>query len=146
LALLVLLPGFECVRFGHVAKGSAPGIAQVERCLLPAQSTANQARESIVSRLAKFFPAASPLRLPVQLKRDSGVQPGQENTVVEFGTTREIFFASALPLEFAEKLRVQNSDRSLDVEVQVVAVQYHDGQLAVAARFIGDVSNWIIKA
>ena len=66
--------------------------------------------------------------------------------MIEFGTAREIFFASALPLEFAERLRVQNSDRSLDVEVQVVAVQYHEGQLAVAARFMGDVSNWILKA
>jgi hypothetical protein len=114
--------------------------------LLAAQSTASPARESVVTRLAKFFPAASPLRLPVQLMRDSRSQPAGEDTVIEFGTAREIFFASTLPLEFAEKLRVQNSDRSLNVEVQVVAVQYHEGQLAVAARFIGDVSNWILKA
>jgi hypothetical protein len=80
------------------------------------------------------------------LKRDTRLQPAEEATVIEFGTAREVFFASALPLEFAEKLRIQNSDRSLDVEVQVVAVQYHEGQLAVAARFIGDVSNWIVKA
>jgi hypothetical protein len=113
---------------------------------LPAQSTATGARASVVSRLAKFFPAASPLRLPVQLKRALGLHPDQENTVIEFGTTREIFFSSTLPLEFAEKLRVQNSDRSLDVEVQVVAVQYHEGELAVAARFLADVSNWILKA
>jgi hypothetical protein len=117
-----------------------------KRYFLPAQSTATQARESVVPRLAKFFPAASPIRLPVQLKRETGLQPGEESTVIEFGTAREIFFASALPLDFAEKLRVQNSDRSLDVEVQVVAVQYHEGKLAVAARFLSDVSNWILKA
>jgi len=113
---------------------------------VPIQSAAVSARESVVSRLANFFPAASPLRLPVLLTRDSRLQPAQEKTVIEFGTAREIFFASALPLEFAEKLRIQNSDRSLDVEVQVVAVQYHEGKLAVAARFIGEVSNWILKA
>lgn len=93
-----------------------------------------------------MFPAASPIRLAVELKRNTALQPAQENTVIEFATAREIFFASALPLEFAEKLRVQNSDRSLDVEVQVVAMQYHEGRLAVGARFIGDVANWIVKA
>lgn len=113
---------------------------------MPAQSAATRGRESLVVRLARFFPAASPLRLPVQLERGLGLHPAQEDTVIEFGTAREIFFASTLPLEFAEKLRVKNSDRSLDVEVQVVAVQYYEGQLAVAARFIGDVANWILKA
>ena len=110
------------------------------------QIAASQTRESVVIRLANLFPAASPIRLAVQLKRETGLQPAQENTVLEFGTAREIFFASALALEFGEKLRVENSDRSLDVEVQVVAVQYHGDRLAVAARFIGDVSNWIVKA
>ena len=112
---------------------------------MPSRAPAAQVGESVVTRLAKCFPAASPVRLPVQLKRYVGLQPAEENTVIEFGTAREIFFASALPLEFAEKFRVQNADRSLDVEVQVVAVQYHEGRLAVAARFMGDVSNWILK-
>lgn len=127
--------------------GELPARAsQRVRCELPAPSTARQACESVVVKLAGCFPAASPLRLPVQLTRASGLQPGQENTVIEFGTAQEIFFASGLPLEFAEKLRVQNPDGSLDVQVQVVALQYHQGQLAVAARFLSDVSNWILKA
>ncbi len=75
----------------------------------------------------------------------SGAQPELENTMVEFGTAREIFFASTLPLEFAEKLRVRNVDGLLDVEVQVVAMQYGDGQMAVVARFLGEVPNWILK-
>jgi hypothetical protein len=98
-----------------------------------------------VKRLASFFPAASPVRIPVRIQRREGAQPAGENTVIEFGTEREIFFAAALPLEFAEKLRIENFDRSLDVEVQVVAVQYHEGQTAVAARFLGQVPNWILK-
>jgi hypothetical protein len=40
---------------------------------------------------------------------------------------------------------VQNSDGSLDVEASVVAVQYHNEQTAVAARFTRDVANWIVK-
>jgi hypothetical protein len=130
-----------CSKRSRLQQSRIPGT----RCCLASESTAVRARESVVSELAKFFPAASPVRLPVRIRRGEGVQPALENTVVEFGTAREIFFASALPLEFAEKLRVQNSDGSLDVEVQVVAVQYHEGQMAVAARFIGEVSNWILK-
>ena len=101
--------------------------------------------ETIVSRLARFFPAASPIRLPVRITREPGLHPEQESTVIEFGTAREIFFSSALPLEFAEVLRVRSANLSLDVPVQVVAVQYHQGNLAVAARFLEEVRNWILK-
>ena len=68
-----------------------------------------------------------------------------ESTVIEFGTPREVLFACKTPLEFADTLRVRNSDGSLDVEVSVVAVQYHPGNTVVAARFKGDVPNWIVK-
>jgi len=43
-------------------------------------------------------------------------------------------------------LRLRNSDGSLDIEAAVVAVQYHPGKTVVAARFIGDVPNWIVKS
>jgi hypothetical protein len=49
-------------------------------------------------------------------------------------------------LEFGDDLRLRNSDRSFDVTVSVVAVQYHPGRTAVAARFRGDVPNWILKS
>jgi hypothetical protein len=68
-----------------------------------------------------------------------------EKTVIEFGTPREVLFAATTPLEFADTLRVQNADGSLDVEASVVAVQYHNGQTAVAARFTHEVANWIVK-
>ena len=68
-----------------------------------------------------------------------------ESTVIEFGTPREVLFAASMPLEFADKLRVQNSDGSLDTEASVVAVQYHSGKTAVAARFTQEVANWIVK-
>ncbi|MGA7753742.1 MAG: hypothetical protein WCB05_12980 [Candidatus Sulfotelmatobacter sp.] len=114
-----------------------------------ATATARSAQNpSPVAGLARFFPDATPVRMPVQLARI--VEPGapadfSESTVIEFGTPREVLFACKTPLEFADVLRLRNSDGSLDVEVSVVAVQYHPGKTLVAARFQGDVPNWIVK-
>lgn len=103
--------------------------------------------ETPTAKLAKFFADAAPLRVPVRLTRlvDQGIQLN-EDTVIEFGTPREALFASKLPLEFADRLRLQNSDGSLDVEACVVAVQYNAGKTAVAARFNHEVKNWIVKS
>jgi hypothetical protein len=100
------------------------------------------ADDSFVGRLAGFFPAATPVRITVQVT-DGGAL--SESTVIEFGTPDEILFASTLALEFADKLRVKNSDSSLDTDVYVVALQYHGGKTAVAARFAQPVANWIVK-
>src|SRR2546423_15417680 len=80
-----------------------------------------------VAELARFFPEATPVRIPVELTRSSntnggvtatpGVQAGVlESTVIEFGTAREVLFACTTPLEFADILRLRNSDCSLDTE------------------------------
>lgn len=112
----------------------------------PAVSPARTGSESVVARLARFFPNASPVRLPVFLTR-LGVGGGalNENIVIEFGTPKEVLFATELPLEFADDLRLENSDRSFSAEVSVVAVQYQSGKTVVAARFMRDVPNWIVK-
>jgi hypothetical protein len=104
-----------------------------------------------VAELARFFPEAVPVRIPVQVAHaDSAIKlPAQsfgEDTVIEFGTPHEILFACTTPLEFADVLRLRNSDGSLDVEASVVAVQYHPGKAVVAARFMRDVPNWIVKS
>jgi hypothetical protein len=105
---------------------------------------------SQVAELARFFPEATQMRIPVQLARS--LAPGEsvpnvfsETTILEFGTTREVLFACHTPLEFADVLHLKNSDGTLDVDVSVVAVQYHPGQTVVAARFLQDVPNWIVK-
>ncbi len=111
------------------------------------------AQTSTVAELARFFPEATPVRIPVQFTRsrhtsDTGQPAGsavQESTVIEFGTSREVLFACATPLEFGDTLRLRNSDGSLDTEASVVAVQYHPGTTIVAARFIASVPNWIVK-
>jgi hypothetical protein len=123
---------------------------------LAQQATAQSraAQTSTVAELARFFPEATPVRIPVQFTRNNASsskesQPGgegvQENTVIEFGTAREVLFACATPLEFADVLRLRNSDGSLDTEASVVAVQYHPDKTIVAARFLTSVPNWIVK-
>jgi hypothetical protein len=91
------------------------------------------------------------MRIPVQLARiigqsEHGESIFGESIVIEFGTPREVLFACTTPLEFADVVRLRNSDGSLDIEAGVVAVQYHPTQAVVAARFRKEVPNWIVKA
>jgi len=105
---------------------------------------------SPVASLARFFPDAAPVRIPVEVScasspTASNQAPRKERTVIEFGTPREVLFACAEPLEFADVVHLRNSDGSLDTEASVVAVQYHLGKTIVAARFLQEIPNWIIK-
>ena len=69
-----------------------------------------------------------------------------ESIAVEFGTPSEVLFACKTVLEFGDDLRLRNSDGSFDVTASVVAVQYHADKTVVAARFRGEVPNWIVKS
>jgi hypothetical protein len=122
---------------------------------LPQQATAQSrtGQSGTVAELARFFPEATPVRIPVQFTRRGGTTEGsqaggagvEESTVIEFGTAREVLFACSTPLEFADVLRLRNSDGTLDTDAAVVAVQYHPGKTIVAARFVASVPNWIVK-
>lgn len=101
--------------------------------------------ESAVGRLARFFPDAAPMRISVTVSRDGGGDGESENTVIEFGTRSEALFGCRLPLEFADKLQLRNADGSFEAEVWVVALQYHKGQSAVAARFVERIPHWVVK-
>jgi len=106
---------------------------------------------SSVAGLARFFPDATPVRLPVQFARTvtadgASGSSSSESTIIEFGTPREALFSCHMPLEFADVLRLKNSDGSFDVAASVVAVQYHPGETIVAARFLEKVPNWIVKS
>jgi hypothetical protein len=124
----------------------------VDRLAQPATATARAAQDaSNVAGLARFFPEASPVRMPVQLARillgtESASAPFTESIVIEFGTPREVLFQCSTPLEFGDELRLRNSDSSFDVAASVVAVQYQPGKTVVAARFRGNVPNWIVKS
>jgi hypothetical protein len=110
-----------------------------------AAARARAVPQSCVSKLANFFPDATPSRIAVRVERVGSAEPFSEHTIIEFGTKREALFACTHPLEFADRVHLRNSDGSLDVEASVVAVQYHNGQTAVAARFNREVTNWIVK-
>ena len=119
-----------------------------QQATAPARTAENA---TIVAGLARFFPEATPVRVPVQLARvvlggDPDAVPFGESIVIEFGTPREVLFECNTPLEFGDELRLRNSDRTFDVTVSVVALQYHPGRIAVAARFRGEVPNWIVKS
>jgi hypothetical protein len=101
--------------------------------------------DSSVAKLAEFFPQAVPVRIPVQVAR-VGDGNARASAIIEFGTPGTVLFASDLPLDFGDRLRLENSDGSLNTEAEIVAMQFHQGKTAVAARFLGRVTNWIIKA
>ena len=101
---------------------------------------------SALRSLAELFPSATPLRISilVSVARGNG-HLLEESTVIEFGTSMMVFFESRLPLELAEKLHLENSDRSLGADAIVVAVRDGESHRAIAARFVAEVRNWIIQ-
>ena len=130
---------------------------------MPNQATARARESDIVSRLASFFPGATPVRIPIKLSRHTGNGNGNGNgdgdrsahenktvffqdTVIEFGTPREVLFVVDRPLEFADRVLVETIDGSLRAEASVVAVQYHPERTAIAVRFLKHVPNWIVKS
>jgi hypothetical protein len=102
--------------------------------------------ESCVAKLAEFFPQAAPVRIPVQVVAPKpGGRSISEGTVIEFGTPSEALFASTLPLEFDDRIRLLEQNGDLVAEAAVVAVQYHDGRKAVAVRFLSAPRRWMMK-
>jgi len=130
---------------------------------VPHQATVRALEPDIVGRLAKFFPEATPVRIPIKLSRstDDGNGNGNgngnggahrsenvffQNTVIEFGTPHEVLFIVNRPLEFADRVLIESNDGTLHAEASVVAVQYHPERTAVAVRFLKHVPNWIVKS
>ena len=132
---------------------------------MPNQETAHALEQGMVSRLARFFPEATPVRIPIKLSRTNGNEntnnrasrnggpSAHENhsvfiqdTVIEFGTPHEVLFAVDRPLEFADRVLVESKDRALRAEASVVAVQYQPERTIVAVRFLKPVPNWIVKS
>jgi len=118
----------------------------VKKGVSEAGSVSAFANGGCVEKLAHVFRNALPMRLPVTVSGPiSGGRELREETVIEFGTPREVLFATRLPVEFEDQVRLVNSDGSFEVRAVVVAVRYHGSKKAVAARFVEEVKNWIIK-
>lgn len=98
-----------------------------------------------MGKLAQFFPEATPVRIPVRVAFSGRDRTVTEQTVLEFGTSCEVLFASSLPLEFDDQVHLETADHSLSADASVVAVQYHNGKTAIAVRFAQRVPNWIIQ-
>jgi|SRR6185312_6595478 len=109
-------------------------------------SEKNRAIEQIGSleRLMQFFPQGSRVRIPVGVSRAFSPEP--TNTVIEYGTAREVIFRFPLPLEFGEHVRLTSRDGLLNTEAEILAIQLSQSETLVAARFTGEVANWIIRA
>lgn len=100
-----------------------------------------------VSQLVKFFPGAVPVGIPVLIcKGGSNDGRSDEQTMIDFGTAEEVLFVSALPLDFEDIVRLRTADGTLDITAKIVAMRFHDDQMAIAARLMEGVANWIIKA
>jgi hypothetical protein len=87
-------------------------------------------------QLARFFPHLVAQREPVRV---AAMRPGsatlREATILEFGGAEHGIFLSTLPLEFADRVKIERGEKARVAEATVVAVQYHEGKKAVAVRF-----------
>jgi hypothetical protein len=97
-------------------------------------------------RLARFFPAARRIQLPVQVTSLRGGKARlREATVVEFGGSDHAIFLSTLPLEFDDRVRIERAGNRGSTDAAVIAVQYHDGRKAVAVKFLQGPCAWVTQ-
>ena len=125
-----------------------------------ASATVRATEVDFVGQLARFFPEAKQVRIPIKLshaaesgkngdgKALSGAKAWVplEETVIEFGTAREVLFLVKHHLEFADVVLVESRDGALRAEASVVAAQYRPERTVIAARFLNNVPNWIVKS
>ena len=98
-------------------------------------------------QLARFFPGATAVRVPVQVTAVRGGQAKlREATVLEFGDAQNAIFLSTLPLEFEDRVRLErDAHRGAAADATVVAVQYHEGRKAVAVKFTQGLCHWVMQ-
>lgn len=102
--------------------------------------------QGCAERLARFFPGAAAVRVPVQITAlRAGSARLREATVVEFGGSEHAIFLSSLPLEFDDKVRIEKERNGGTADAKVIAVQYHEGRKAVAVRFLQGPCAWVTQ-
>jgi hypothetical protein len=112
----------------------------------PGEPTLIQEQVDCAEQLARFFPRANRMRMPVQVTalRAGGTRL-REATVVEFGGEQHVIFLSTLPLEFDDRVRIERDRQGCTADAAVVAVQYHEGRKAVAVRFLQGPCAWVTQ-
>ncbi|MGC1484793.1 MAG: hypothetical protein WA789_13440 [Candidatus Acidiferrum sp.] len=112
----------------------------------PDEATVTENEQGCAERLARFFPRATAVRVPVQITAmRAGSKRLREATVVEFGGSEHAIFLSSLPLEFDDRVRMERDRNGCTAEAIVVAVQYHEGHKAVAVRFLQGPCAWVTQ-
>jgi len=102
--------------------------------------------KSCAEQLARFFPQAGAVRVPVHVTSSrGGVTNLREATVVEYSSAHHAIFISTLPLEFGDRIRLEARPQGYQTEATVDAVQYHEGRKAVAVRFLQGACDWMTK-
>jgi hypothetical protein len=97
-----------------------------------------------VEQLARFFPQALPARLQVEVSAvRSGNAKLHESVIVEFAAPDYAIFASTLPLEFDDRVRLERDGKSRTAEAIVIAVQYQARRKAVAVKFAQGPCEWV---
>ena len=98
------------------------------------------------AQLARFFPQAAAVRIPVQVTSlRNGSARLREAAVIEFCNHNHAIFLSSLPLEFDDRVKLQRDQPGSVHEAAVVAVQYHEGRKAVAVRFLQGACDWVTQ-
>lgn len=113
----------------------------------PGRAEPGRGELDCAEQLARFFPQVVARRVPV---RAVAVRPGsaalREATVLEFSGAEHGIFVSTLPLEFADRVKIEHGEQARVIEATVVAVQYHEGRKAVAVRFSRMQNHWVTQS
>jgi hypothetical protein len=95
-------------------------------------------------QLARFFPRAAPVRIPVHVTALRACNPRlREATFLEYAGAEHAIFLSTLPVEFDDHVRLERDAQVCAADATVVAVQYHEGRKAVAVKFNQAPSDWM---
>src|SRR6266478_9335504 len=101
--------------------------------------------QDCAEQLARFFPQARPVRIPVQVIASRGGRTSlREAAIVEYGGPEHAIFLCTLPLEFDDRVRIEATGEGRPAEATVVGVQYHEGRKAVAVRFLQGPCDWVV--
>jgi hypothetical protein len=102
--------------------------------------------QGCAEQLARFFPQAAALRIPVQVTALRGGRTKLREAVnIEFGNPDFAIFLSTLPLEFDDRVRLERDRKGRAVEATVIAVQYHENRKAVAVKFTQGPCDWVTQ-
>jgi hypothetical protein len=95
-------------------------------------------------QLARFFPRAVPIHVPVQVTAlRAGERKLTERTILEYRAGEHAIFVCSLPLEFDDRLRLEPHGGGTPLSGAVIGLRYHDGSKAVAVRLDRNAGDWM---